>query len=82
MFATADEGAMNGGTRGFTIFDTDGKVVYTSKSDVEDLIISLGQYPEHRAGKVREFCSFILVDLLVTLSSQRKWAMNHQVSLW
>jgi len=48
--ATADEGDYQGGTRTWTAFDArTGDVVHSSGSELEDLAISYGQYPEHRA---------------------------------
>lgn len=49
-FATADEGDMLGGSRGFTIFNTDGDIVYTSGSEMEHIVAALGHYPEERSG--------------------------------
>ncbi|WP_421722896.1 esterase-like activity of phytase family protein [Bauldia sp.] len=46
---TANEGDWNGGSRGFTIFDTDGNVLYDSGNSVEHLAVSLGHYPEGRS---------------------------------
>jgi hypothetical protein len=48
-FATADEGDWNGGTRGFTIFDVSGNVVYTSGIDMEKTAIRSGHFPDSRA---------------------------------
>ena len=48
-FATANEGDMNGGTRGFSIFDTDGEVVYDSGNTMDLMTIRLGQYPDKRS---------------------------------
>eukprot|EP00928_Gymnodinium_smaydae_P044352 TRINITY_DN2958_c0_g1_i1.p1 TRINITY_DN2958_c0_g1~~TRINITY_DN2958_c0_g1_i1.p1 ORF type:complete len:884 (+),score=132.69 TRINITY_DN2958_c0_g1_i1:137-2653(+) len=49
-FATADEGDMDGGSRGFTIFNkTDGQVVYSSGHLLEHLSARLGHYPEERS---------------------------------
>lgn len=48
-FVTADEGDMNGGSRGFTIFNTSGEVVYTSGNQLEHLTARLGHYPEGRS---------------------------------
>jgi len=50
QFVTADEGDMDGGSRGFTIFNTNGQVVYTSGSTLEDLTKQIGHYPEERSG--------------------------------
>jgi len=49
-FVTADEGDMDGGSRGFTIFDTSGSVVYGSGSDLDQISASLGHYPDERSG--------------------------------
>jgi len=48
-FATANEGDLYGGGRGFTIYDTTGKVVYDSGNSVEHLIVQHGHYPEKRS---------------------------------
>lgn len=49
-FATADEGDFLGGSRGFTIFDTVGNVVYTSGSTMDHMAARVGHYPEGRSG--------------------------------
>ena len=49
-FATANEGDMDGGSRGWTIFSQDGAVVYDSGVDFEHAIIEVGHYPEERSG--------------------------------
>lgn len=49
-FATANEGDMDGGSRGWTIFSQDGQVVYESGVSFEHAIISVGHYPEKRSG--------------------------------
>lgn len=49
-FAIANEGDMDGGSRGWTIFSQDGDVVYDSGVSFEQAIISLGHYPEERSG--------------------------------
>lgn len=46
---TANEGDWNGGSRGFTIFNTDGTVVYDSGNTVEHIAARLGHYPEGRS---------------------------------
>ena len=48
-FCTADEGDWNGGSRGFTIFDKTGAVVYSSGEDLERYTTMAGHYPEARA---------------------------------
>jgi len=49
-FATANEGDMDGGSRGWTIFSQDGDIVYESGVSFEHAIIELGHYPEERSG--------------------------------
>ena len=49
-FATANEGDMDGGSRGWTIFSQDGDVVYDSGVSFEHAIVEVGHYPEERSG--------------------------------
>ena len=49
-FVTANEGDMDGGSRGFTIFGKDGTVVYESGLSFEYAVASIGHYPEKRSG--------------------------------
>ena len=48
-FATANEGDMDGGSRGWTIFSQDGTVVYESGASFEHALIEIGHYPEGRS---------------------------------
>ncbi|MBB93230.1 MAG: alkaline phosphatase [Rhodobacteraceae bacterium] len=48
-FATANEGDMDGGSRGWTIFAKDGTVVYESGPSFEHAVISAGHYPDKRS---------------------------------
>ena len=50
LFATADEGDYLGGSRGFTIFNTSGDVVYTSGNSLDHLAARYGHYPDGRSG--------------------------------
>ena len=50
LFATADEGDLDGGSRGFTIFNTAGDVVFTSGNTNDRLVARLGHYPDERSG--------------------------------
>jgi len=47
--ATADEGDLDGGSRGFTIFDTDGTIRFRAGNTVEHLVAQIGHYPEGRS---------------------------------
>ncbi len=49
-FATADEGDLDGGSRGFTLYDTNGNVTYSSSHDLEHLAVRFGHYPDARSG--------------------------------
>lgn len=48
-FATANEGDMDGGSRGWTIFNKDGSVVYESGTSFEQALIQIGHYPDKRS---------------------------------
>ncbi len=48
-FATANEGDMDGGSRGFTVFRKDGTVVYESGPSFEYAVVEIGHYPERRS---------------------------------
>ena len=45
----ANEGDYEGGSRGFTVFDKTGKVLYESGSSFERAVAHLGHYPEGRS---------------------------------
>ncbi|GGG78178.1 alkaline phosphatase [Salipiger pallidus] len=48
-FAIANEGDMDGGARGFTVFAKDGTEVYDSGASFEHAIIEAGHYPDKRS---------------------------------
>ncbi|MCY0096307.1 esterase-like activity of phytase family protein [Hoeflea ulvae] len=48
-FATANEGDYEGGSRGWTIFNKDGSVVYDSGMSLEYAIVEAGHYPDKRS---------------------------------
>lgn len=48
-FAVANEGDYKGGSRSWTIFKKDGTVVYESGPSLEQAIVQIGHYPEHRS---------------------------------
>ncbi len=48
-FAIANEGDYNGGSRGWSIFNKDGTLVYDSGVDFEYAIIQMGHYPDKRS---------------------------------
>ena len=49
-FAIANEGDMDGGSRGWTIFAKDGSIVYDSGMSFEYAVVATGHYPEKRSG--------------------------------
>ena len=51
QFVTADEGDLDGGSRGFTVFNTDGTVAHAPGNSVEHTIVRHGHYPDKRSGK-------------------------------
>lgn len=48
-FATANEGDMDGGSRGWTIFNAGGEVIYESGPSFEHALVQIGHYPESRS---------------------------------
>lgn len=54
LFATADEGDLFGGSRGFTVFDTKGNIVFSSGNTLEHEAVRLGHYPDDRSKKGNE----------------------------
>jgi len=48
--AIANEGDMDGGSRGFTVFHRDGTMVYEAGTCFEHALIEIGHYPEERSG--------------------------------
>ncbi|MDQ8182128.1 esterase-like activity of phytase family protein [Pelagicoccus sp. SDUM812005] len=48
-FVTADEGDLDGGSRGFTIYRKNGKVLFTSGSMDDHITAMVGHYPESRS---------------------------------
>lgn len=48
-FITANEGDMDGGSRGFTVFRKDGTVVFESGPELEHAIVRSGHYPDKRS---------------------------------
>ena len=50
-FVTANEGDYEGGSRGFTIWNTKGEVLYDSGNKLEHIAMMTGHYPAKRASK-------------------------------
>ncbi|MDD2545768.1 MAG: esterase-like activity of phytase family protein [Burkholderiaceae bacterium] len=49
QFATANEGDLNGGSRGFSIFHTDGTVAYDAGNTLEHLVARIGHTNDKRS---------------------------------
>ncbi len=49
-FATANEGDLDGGSRGFSVFNTAGGVVFDSGNTLDHLAVQYGHYPDGRSG--------------------------------
>jgi hypothetical protein len=49
LFATANEGDLDGGSRGFTVFNTDGLVVYEAGNQLDRIAARVGHYPDRRS---------------------------------
>ena len=49
QFATANEGDLNGGSRGFTIFNADGAVAYDAGNTLEHLVARIGHTNDKRS---------------------------------
>ena len=49
-FATADEGDLDGGSRGFTVFNMAGDVVFSSGNSLDHMAVKFGHYPDDRSG--------------------------------
>lgn len=49
-FATANEGDWKGGSRGFSIFNSSGEVVWDSGNTIDHMAVKFGHYPDKRSG--------------------------------
>ncbi|GIM97436.1 esterase-like activity of phytase family protein [Paractinoplanes toevensis] len=49
LFASANEGDYEGGSRGWTIFDRSGKVVWDAGNSLEHIAVQYGLYPDGRS---------------------------------
>jgi hypothetical protein len=51
QFVTANEGDMDGGSRSYTVWNTDGTVAYEAGNSLEHLVASIGHTNEERSAK-------------------------------
>ncbi|TAG32360.1 MAG: esterase-like activity of phytase family protein [Polaromonas sp.] len=82
-FVTANEGDYKGGSRGFSIFNVNGKVEFDSGNALDHLAIRLGHYPESRSGAKGNEPEGVDVgvygkDRLIFVSSER----SSLISVW
>ena len=49
LFAIANEGDMDGGSRGMTIFHKDGTLLFESGASFEHAVVQIGHYPDKRS---------------------------------
>jgi hypothetical protein len=49
-FVTADEGDLDGGSRGFTVFNISGEMVWNSGAALDHMAVRYGHYPDNRSG--------------------------------
>ncbi|MEM1432016.1 MAG: esterase-like activity of phytase family protein [Pseudomonadota bacterium] len=64
-FAMANEGDMDGGTRGWSIFSQDGELIWDSGVSFEHAIVEVGHYPDRRSdskGVEPEGMEFAVID--------------------
>ena len=75
-FAIANEGDMDGGSRGFTVFNRDGTEVFEAGTAFEYAIVEIGHYPEERSGNKgvepegMEFATFGGLPMMFLLSER------------
>jgi hypothetical protein len=75
-FAIANEGDMDGGSRGFTVFNRDGTEVFEAGTAFEYANVEIGHYPEKRSGNKgvepegMEFATFGGVPMMFLLAER------------
>lgn len=50
MIATANEGDLNGGSRGFSIFSSSGELIWDAGNSLDHATVRVGHYPDDRSG--------------------------------
>jgi hypothetical protein len=85
-FATSNEGDWKGGSRGFTIWNKTGTVIFDSGNTLEHALVEIGHYPEKRS-KAKgiepegiEFAKFGSVPYLFILSERGSIAAAYDVT--
>lgn len=86
LFVTADEGDLDGGSRGFTVFNTAGDIVFTSGNFLDHEAVRVGHYPDSRSGNKgnetenADFGTFGGWDLLFLASERSSLIFVYDVS--
>jgi len=86
QFVTADEGDLDGGSRGFTVFNTNGSIAHEAGNSVEHTIVRHGHFPDKRAGKKgnepenSEFAKFGKDELLFVGSERASVALVYKIN--
>lgn len=86
LLVTADEGDLDGGSRGFTVFDTQGNVVFSSGNAVDRLAARIGHYPDDRSGNKGsepenvDFGRFGDADLLFVVSERGNFVAVYDIA--
>jgi hypothetical protein len=84
--ATANEGDLFGGSRGFSIFDRSGRVLFDSGSSLEEIAVRHGHYPEARSDakgtepEAIEFARFGDTDYLFVGSERGSFVAVYELS--
>jgi hypothetical protein len=85
LIATANEGDLFGGSRGFSIFDRSGRVVFDSQSSLEQIAVRHGHYPESRSDakgtepEAIEFARFGDTDYLFVASERGSFVAVYEL---
>lgn len=86
LFVTADEGDLDGGSRGFTVFNMQGDVVWNSGVSLDHMAVKFGHYPDARSGNKgnepenAEFGSFAGDDYLFVNSERSSLVFVYNVN--
>jgi hypothetical protein len=86
LIATANEGDLFGGSRGFSIFDRSGRVVFDSGSSLEQIAVRHGHYPDARSDakgtepEALEFARFGDTDYLFVASERGSFVAVYELT--
>jgi DNA-binding beta-propeller fold protein YncE len=86
LIATANEGDLFGGSRGFSIFDRSGRVVFDSGNSLEQIAVRHGHYPDARSDakgtepEAIEFARFGDTDYLFVASERGSFVAVYELT--